>query len=157
MRRILGLAVLLAGFWLVLSGHYTGVLLTLGAGSVALAVWVVHRMGVVDRESLPVHLLPRLLRYLPWLVAEVLRSSLRVTRQVWSPRRRLRPAVAVTQTRELSELTQVIYANSITLSPGTLSLSVDDAGIEVHSLDEAGLTALHEGGMRARVRRLEPR
>jgi multicomponent Na+:H+ antiporter subunit E len=48
----------------------------------------------------------------------------------------------------------VIYANSITLTPGTLSLRVDDEGIEVHSLDPAGIGQLRGGGMLARVRKL---
>jgi multicomponent Na+:H+ antiporter subunit E len=61
----------------------------------------------------------------------------------------------VVPTPGLPELSQVIYANSITLTPGTLSLRVDDDGIEVHSLDPAGLRELRAGGMRDRVRKLE--
>jgi multicomponent Na+:H+ antiporter subunit E len=155
MLLTLSLAALLAGFWLVLSGHYTPLLLVLGAGSVGLVVWLVHRMGIVDHESVPLRPAPRLPRYFWWLAGEILRSSVSVTRQVWSPRRALRPAVGVVPTPGLPELSQVIYANSITLTPGTLSLRVDDDGIEVHSLDPAGLRELRAGGMRDRVRKLE--
>jgi multicomponent Na+:H+ antiporter subunit E len=155
MLLTLSLAALLAGFWLVLSGHYTPLLLVLGAGSVGLVVWLVHRMGIVDHESVPLRPAPRLPRYFWWLAGEILRSSVSVTRQVWSPRRALRPAIGVVPTPGLPELSQVIYANSITLTPGTLSLRVDDDGIEVHSLDPAGLRELRAGGMRDRVRKLE--
>jgi multicomponent Na+:H+ antiporter subunit E len=155
MLLTLSLAALLAGFWLVLSGHYTPLLLVLGAGSVGLVVWLVHRMGIVDHESVPLRPAPRLPRYFWWLAGEILRSSVSVTRQVWSPRRALRPAIGVVPTPGLPELSQVIYANSITLTPGTLSLRVDDDGIEVHSLDPAGLRQLRAGGMRDRVRKLE--
>lgn len=157
MRLTLGLAVLLVAFWLVLSGHVAPVPLASGLLSVAFVVWLTRRMRIVDRESLPVHLVPRLPWYLPWLVKEILRSSLSVTRQVWSPRLRLRPAVAVAPTPDLPELSQVIYANSITLTPGTLSLSVHDEGIEVHSLHASGIGALRTGGMLDRVWRLEVR
>jgi len=155
MLLTLSLVVPLAGFWLLLSGHYTPLLLVLGAGSVGLVVWLVHRMGIVDYESVPLRPAPRLPRYLWWLAGEVLRSSVSVTRQVWSPRRALRPVIGVVPTPGLPELSQVIYANSITLTPGTLSLQVDDDGIEVHSLDPAGLRELRAGGMRDRVRKLE--
>ena len=155
MLLTLSLAALLAGFWLALSGHYTPLLLALGAGSVGLVVWLVHRMGIVDHESVPLRPAPRLPRYFWWLAGEILRSSVSVTRQVWSPRRALRPAIGVVPTPGLPELSQVIYANSITLTPGTLSLRVDDDGIEVHSLDPAGLRQLRAGGMRDRVRKLE--
>jgi multicomponent Na+:H+ antiporter subunit E len=154
MLLTLSLAALLAGFWLVLSGHYTPLLLVLGAGSVGLVVWLVHRMGIVDHESVPLRPAPRLPRYFWWLAGEILRSSVSVTRQVWSPRRALRPAIGVVPTPGLPELSQVIYANSITLTPGTLSLRVDDEGIEVHSLDPAGIGQLRGGGMLARVRKL---
>jgi multicomponent Na+:H+ antiporter subunit E len=152
-RLTLSLALLLAGFWLVLSGHYSVLLLTLGAGSVGLVVWLARRMGIVDHEAVPLRQLPRMLGYYPWLAVAILRSALAVTRRVWAPRG-LRPAVGVVPTGDLPELSQVIYANSITLTPGTLSLRVDDEGIEVHSLDPAGIGQLRGGGMLARVRKL---
>lgn len=157
MRLTLSLATLLAGFWLVLSGHYTPLLLALGALSVGFVIWLVRRMGVVDDESVPLRPAPRLPGYLLWLAKEVLLSSVAVTRMVWSPRHHAQPAVAVTPAHELPELSQVIYASSITLTPGTLALGVDDEEVEVHSLAPSGIARLHAGGMLGRVRRLEAR
>lgn len=157
MRWIPRLAPLLAAFWLLLSGHYTALLLALGAVSIVLVGWVVHRMDVVDHEGLPLHLSPRAPLYMVWLSGQVVKSALSVAWQAWSPHRTPRPAVGVTPARDLPELSQVIYANSITLTPGTLSLAVDDEGIEVHSLNASGLTELRAGGMLERVRRLEAR
>jgi multicomponent Na+:H+ antiporter subunit E len=62
--------------------------------------------------------------------------------------------VATTSSADLSELSQMVYANSITLTPGTLSLDVGEEHIEVHSLDPAGIKDLHSGAMLRRVRRL---
>lgn len=157
MRRIPRLAPLLAVFWLALSGHFEARLLALGALSVALVLWVVHRMDVIDHESLPAHVSPSLPRYCLWLAGKVLRSSLAVTRQVWSPRSGLRPTLDLTPARELPELSQAIYANSVTLTPGTLALTVNDDSIEVHSLQESDIAELHAGEMLGRVRRLEAR
>jgi multicomponent Na+:H+ antiporter subunit E len=76
-------------------------------------------------------------------------------RKVWSPRPDLRPAVARTAADELPPVAQVVYANSITLTPGTLSLEVDDRSIEVHSLDPEGIEELDRGEMLRRVRATE--
>lgn len=157
MRWIPRLAPLLAAFWLLLSGHYTALLITLGAVSIALVAWIVHRMDVVDHEGLPLHLSLRTPLYWLWLGWQIIRSALSVAWKVWSPRSALRPAVGLAPARDLPELSQVIYANSITLTPGTLSLSVGDEGIEVHSIDESGLADLRAGAMLGRVRRLEAR
>ncbi|MFD0852316.1 Na+/H+ antiporter subunit E, partial [Actinomadura adrarensis] len=67
------------------------------------------------------------------------------------------PAVGTVPARELSDVSEVIYANSITLTPGTLSLSVDDEDIEVHALQADGIDDLRGGAMLDRVRRLESR
>lgn len=158
MRWIPRLAPFLAAFWLLLSGHFTVLLTALGALSVVLVIWIVRRMDIVDHESLPLHLSPRHTpQYSLWLAGKVLQSALAVARQVWSPRGALQPVVDRTPTRDLPELSQVIYANSITMTPGTLSLSVDDEGIEVHSLQRSGISELQAGGMLTRVRRLEAR
>lgn len=157
MRWIPRLMVLLAAFWLVLSGHVTALLISLGLVSVLLVGWIVHRMDVVDHEGVPMHLSGYTPLYCLWLTGQVLLSALAVARQVWGRRQGPRPGVAVMPAGDLPELSQVIYANSITLTPGTLSLSVDDDGIEVHALNESGLAELRAGGMVHRVRRLEAR
>lgn len=157
MPWILRLALPLMAFWLILSGHYTPLFIGLGVFSVALVCWVAWRADVIDDEGIPVHLLLGLPRYLTWLGKEVLVSAVTVARQVWNPRLTLRPTMDTVSSKDMSELSQVVYANSITLTPGTLSLAVDDDGIEVHSLAPEGITELHAGGMRRRVQRLEAR
>lgn len=149
-----GLVVLLAAFWLALSGHYTVLLLALGAASVALVVWISQRMEIVDEEQ-PIHLTPSLPRYVLWLMGQVLIAAVRVSRLVWSPRPALRPVVGRTDAAGMSHLVQTIYANSITLTPGTLALTVDDESVEVHSLQPSGLDDLRRGAMLSRVRWLE--
>jgi multicomponent Na+:H+ antiporter subunit E len=139
-------------FWLVLSGHYEPLLLTLGGLSVAVVCWLAWRAGL-DHLGATLPLLPRLPRYLLWLSGQVLVSALAVVRKVWSPRPSLRPVVASTPASNLPELSQVVYANSITLTPGTLSLHVGDDRIEVHSLERAGIDELRDGAMLGRVRR----
>jgi multicomponent Na+:H+ antiporter subunit E len=145
----------LAAFWLLLSAHVEALFLTLGVLSLALVCWLSWRAGLTRRTGVPVRLMVRLPWYALWLATEVLVSSVAVSRRVWSPRPALSPVVADTSSAGLSELSQVIYANSITLTPGTLSLDLDEDQIEVHSLDPVGVKDLHAGAMLRRVRRLE--
>jgi multicomponent Na+:H+ antiporter subunit E len=155
-RRAFHLGPLLGAFWVLLSGHYTVLLLFLGVLSVVLVVWIANRMDVVDRVEIRVRPSARAPHYAGWLVWKILLSALGVLRQVWSPRVLLRPVVGPTRA-DLSDVGRVAYANSITLTPGTLSLQVRDEDIEVHALEESGLAELHEGEMRERIRRLEAR
>lgn len=156
MPRAAGVAMVLAVFWLVLSGHYTWLLLSLGALSIVFVVWVSHRMEIVDHEQ-PLHLTFGVPRYALWLWGQTLRSAVEVARLVWSPRAALHPVVGPVPARDVSDLTRVVYANSITLTPGTVSMSVGDEAIEVHSLQPSWLSALREGTMLERARRLEER
>ncbi|HEX6325042.1 MAG TPA: Na+/H+ antiporter subunit E [Jiangellaceae bacterium] len=156
MPNAAGLVAVLAAFWLVLSGHYTALLLTVGAASIALVVWISQRMEIVDDEQ-PIRLTLSLPRYVAWLAVQMLVAAVRVARLVWLPRPALRPVVGRVPANDMSHLAQTIYANSITVTPGTLAMTVDDESIEVHSLQAAGLEDLRRGAMLGRVRRLESR
>lgn len=154
---MLATAPVLVVFWLVLSGHFDVLFLSLGAASIVLVCLISYRAGVLDGEGVTLALVLRLPRYLVWLGKEVLVSAFGVVRKVWSPRPELRPVVESASSAGLSEVSQVVYANSITFTPGTLSFDVDDDCVNVHSLDEAGVEELRSGAMLRRVRRLEPR
>lgn len=156
MRRVLRAALPLALFWLLLSGHYTGLLLALGTLSVVVCCWVLRRMALGETGLTP-RMLLRLPWYCVWLAGQILMSAVTVVRQVWRPRPSPQPRVDTTPATDLSVLSQVIYANSITLTPGTLSLTVEDDAIEVHSLRPDELEDLHGGAMLRRVQRLGDR
>jgi multicomponent Na+:H+ antiporter subunit E len=151
--RLLRMAAFLGVFWLVLSGKFEPLLLALGVLSVAVVCWLARRADVDQHHGATLALALRLPRFCLWLVGAVLVSALAVVRRVWSPRLHLRPVVAPTPARDLPDLLQVVYANAITLTPGTLSLDVDDDRIEVHSLDPAGIDELRDGEMLRQVRR----
>ncbi|MDO0938433.1 Na+/H+ antiporter subunit E [Streptomyces sp. DG2A-72] len=143
-------------FWLLLSGHFEPLLSVLGALSVAVVCWLTRRADL-DHQSVTVAFALRLPRYFLWLSGKVLVSTFAVARKVWSPRPALRPVVEPTPAPHLPELSQVVYANSITLTPGTLSLDVEADHIEVHSLEAADVEELREGLMLRRVRQTEAR
>lgn len=143
--------------WLIWSGHFTPFLIGLGLASVILVVLLVRRMGLIDGESVPIGLGLRPLLYLPWLLLQIVKANFQVARIVLNPRLPIRPQLLRVPTEQNSDLGRVIYANSITLTPGTVSIDLDGGGITVHALDDAGADGVREGEMGRRVCRLESR
>ena len=140
--------------WLLLSGHYTPFLIALGIASSALVVLVTLRMDVADREGHPIHLTWRALTYWPWLMIEIIKANFDVAKQIMSPSLPITPTLLRVKASQTSDLGQVIYANSITLTPGTISVDVANGEILVHALSRAGAEALLEGEMDRRVTRM---
>lgn len=154
--HLAGLISALAGFWLVLSGHYTPLLLAFGALSVGLVVWLSHRMNAVaGRVPLWIGRPDRVFAYALWLSGQIAWSSLAVIKQVWTPGLTPHPAVGSVPTGDTSDLGTVVYANSITLTPGTLAMRILPGSIEVHALRGSDLEELRGGAMLDRVRHLE--
>ena len=156
MKHTLGLTTFLTLVWLLLSGHYTMLVLGLGAASVVLVVWLSLRMDLVDLEGHPVHLTWRLPLYWLWLIREIARSNWRVARIVLSPQLKISPTMLEVPAHEKTALGQVIFANSITLTPGTISVGIEDGIIAVHALTRTGSKSLLAGDMDKRVCALEP-
>lgn len=132
--RAFGLGALLFGFWLVLSGHYTPMLIGFGIGSTAFVVYLSLRMDVVDHEGLPLQLGGRFWRYFPWLLKEILVANLHVARIILTPSLPISPILVHYKSSQKSDLGRALYANSITLTPGTITTGIKDDELEVHSL-----------------------
>lgn len=146
----------LAMFWLALSGHYTALLLVLGAVSCIWVQRISRRMEIVDHEDYPIHLIPwRIVSYWFWLIKEIMISTWAVSKIILSPKSRINPKVVWLPADEMSDLQKVIYANSITLTPGTLTIEAENSRLEIHTLRGDMLEPLEQGDMADRVRKLE--
>jgi len=154
-RLILSLSLILAALWVALSGHFSPLLLTFGVLSVALVTWLTVRLEILDREAHPIHLLARGCAYWPWLLWQILLSNLAVVRIILDPRLPISPRLIRLRPSQRTDLGRVIYANSITLTPGTVSVRVDEDRIVVHALTAAAAEELRAGEMDRRVARLE--
>lgn len=155
MRRTLILFVFLLAIWLLWSGHYTPLLLSLGALSCAFVAWTAWRMGVVDREGVPFEIAPRMLLYLPYLALEIVKANVDVARRIVSPRMPIGPRVFHTRATQRSDLGRTVYANSITLTPGTVSIDIDGDDITVHALTAEAQSGVENDEMNRRVARVE--
>ena len=150
MLRAIGLGVVLLGFWLALSGHYTPMLISFGVGSSIFVVWVAHRMDVVDHEGVPLHLTWRFLVYFPWLMKEVFVANLQVAKLILDPKMPISPRMVVFHGSQVTDLGRVIYANSITLTPGTITTGVEGKEYQIHALSAADLETGEELEMNVR-------
>ncbi len=137
MAYLFGLIVTLAVFWLSNSGHYTPLLLSLGAVSIALSVLLTHRLGGIDRESAPYVRIFGFITYLPWLFWEILKANVSVIRACLAAELDISPALVRVRTSCRSDLARVTFANSITLTPGTVTVAVDGDKLLIHALYEA--------------------
>ncbi len=129
------LLIAMALLWLVLSGHYDStLLLSLGGGSAVFAVFLAWRLHILDDETSPYHKLPRFFIYWPWLLVEVIKANIIVVRTILSPVMVLTPRMVRVKTLPGTDMGKVLLANSITLTPGTVSVDIDRDEIIVHAL-----------------------
>ncbi|OGA24360.1 MAG: hypothetical protein A3I02_08450 [Betaproteobacteria bacterium RIFCSPLOWO2_02_FULL_67_26] len=148
-------AIVLFAFWLLLSGYFEPFLIVAGAGSALGVVLLARRMDVVDAEGYPLRLGWRVLLYWPWLFKEIAKSAWGVARIIVAPRLPISPTLVRVQPTQKSAVGVVTYANSITLTPGTISVEVARGEILVHALTRESAAGLLEGEMDRRVTRFE--
>lgn len=145
----------LVALWLLWSGIYLPLMLFLGLASCLLVVWLVKRFETLDHESVPLHLGVGIFGYWGWLLKEIVISSLQVTRIILSPKLQISPTMVSIQCKSSGQVRQVLFANSITLTPGTLTTDIDENGLlSVHALTREGAQGVVSGDMNDRVARL---
>ena len=156
MFHAISLCVVLSILWLLLSGHFTDpLLLSLGAVSVVAVVFIAHRMDVIDHEGHPVHLSWRALLYWPWLIKEIVKANFDVAKAILSLPDGIEPKVFTVTASQRSELGRVVYANSITLTPGTVTIALDDDRLSVHALTTGAKEGVESAEMDRRVSAVE--
>ncbi len=154
--RIAVAAFVLFGLWLLLSGLYTPLLLTLGAVSSVFVAWIAQRMGLLTPEPGSAWLRPlRCLAYMPWLAWQVAKANGDVALRILVPSKGISPRVLRVPSTQASDLARTLYANSITLTPGTISIDVGSDVITVHALSREGAEDQSSGEMGERVAALE--
>ena len=151
--RLVILAAVLMAFWLLLSGHLEPLFIGYGILSVVLSIAFARRFDVVDAESFPIDLSIRAITFWPWLVVEIFKSAIDVTKIVLNPRMPISPTLVRVTAHQKGAVGITTYANSITLTPGTISVAVSERKHEilVHALTQEGAEALEEGSMDRRV------
>lgn len=156
MKYKLSLLLTLVPVWFLWSGKTMPFILILGAISVLLSLWVAHRMGVDDEEGTPLGMGIRALpTYLPWLAKEIVVSNISVAKMILSRDMKLNRNMIEVSADPKTTLGKVVLANSITLTPGTVSVKLEDDRILVHALSFEGAEEDLSGDISRRVCALE--
>ena len=145
-------------FWLLLSGYWSNILiLTLGAASVALATWIAMRIEKKYAfEDKGLSILLRQHTFWPWLTVEIIKSNIAVLKCIWMPKKYpISPIIRQLEMQPESRIARTLYANAITLTPGTVTISVRDKEILIYALLEEAMADLESGEMGRRVHKLE--
>lgn len=146
---------LLAAFWLLLSGHYTPLLLALGVLSVALVLYLMHRAEAADVSPVPVAAGWGIFGYWAWLITEIVKSNIDVARLILDPKLPVEPVLLTVRVGQSSDFGRVMHGNSITLTPGTVTMDIQGDVFTIHALTKAGAMAVLSGEMDRRVSQLE--
>ena len=142
--------------WVLLSGHFTALTLGLGLTSTILVALISMRMNQRDGAAYTLQLRPMaVILYFGWLLVEIVLSNLAVCGRILRPDMKLQPTVRRVKSTQKTRVGQVIFANSITLTPGTVSINLWNGEIRIHALTKEAAELLGNGDMDRRVTSLE--
>jgi multicomponent Na+:H+ antiporter subunit E len=153
----IGLSLAMFALWLLLSGIYVPLILGLGVASCLLVVIIAARLDVIDHEAVPLQLKFGYFGYLAWLGKEITKSNWDVARVVLAPKLPISPAMFWVPATQHTDVGKVIYANSITLTPGTVSVEIENDQILVHAITREAAEGLKSGDMDHRITAIEAR
>ena len=131
---ILTLAMIAA--WLTLSGYFIPMILTFGVISIVIVVWMARRMGILDGETAPYGTIVQTVSYYTWLFSEIVKANVQVVKAVLSPDLEVSPTLVKIPLNTDVDIAETMFANSITLTPGTVAIDMQSDHIVVHALLE---------------------
>ena len=133
--RTIGVIIVFLGLWLLLSGVYKPLTVSLGVLSTLAVVFIINRMDSIDQDHVEFHLNPvKFISYQGWLLVEIAKANWVVTKIILSPSMPVKQHMFSVPYTQASDLGQVIFANSITLTPGTVSVETEPGQFLVHAV-----------------------
>jgi multicomponent Na+:H+ antiporter subunit E len=155
MLHLASLGIVLYAFWLLLSGFFTPFLLAAGAGSALCVVLLARRMRIVDREGHPIQMIAAVVWYWPWLLKEIAKSAWDVSRIILDPRLPISPVLVRFKPTQKSQVGLATHANSITLTPGTITVEASQNEFLVHGLTRGSGAGVIDSEMDRRISKVE--
>jgi multicomponent Na+:H+ antiporter subunit E len=153
MRKVV-MFVFLGAVWMMWSGMLEVHLLAFGVLSVTLALILAIRMGCFAQDVFALHLIPHMPGYIWFLFQELVKSNIYVAKIVLSPRIRISPCLIKIDVSTMNTLGIAVLGNSITLTPSTATVNIEDKTMHVHCLTKHAGADLVQSGMRERVQRV---
>lgn len=151
MFHAISLFISLSLFWLLLSGYFTPFLLSAGVGCALAVTWFARRMEQIDPYGRPVHLRANVLLYWPWLLKEIIKSAWDVSKIIVDPKLPISPTLVRFKPTQKTDVGLVVHAQSITLTPGTITIEAWPNEFLVHGLTRSGAQGVIDSDMDRRV------
>ncbi len=139
--------------WLSLSGHYNTLLIAFGLISSLLCVWLTIKIGLLNNKNINLSFIVKLPIYWVWLFIEILKSNISTAKIILNGK--WTPEVFYVKSSAKSDVGMANYANSITLTPGTVTVSITGDNFLIHALSSEIGEDLRSGEMDKRVNNLE--
>lgn len=150
--KTFGFITLLSIFWILLSGHFEPLLLGLGITSIVLTVFIAKRMELIDDEIYSLHLFSQLPSFFAYIFKEIVKANLDVIKRIIKPASNpISPQLITISMPKKSDIGRVIYANSVTLTPGTVSVELSKDKLTIHALTKEAAKDLIEGSMASKI------
>jgi len=157
MLHTISLSLVLFALWLLLSGIYEPLLIFFGVGSCALVLLIAWRMDLIDHEAIPLHVSLGIFGYFAWLQKEIVKANLDVAKLIVNPELPISPRMIRVKATQKTDVGIVTHANSITLTPGTVSVDIEGDEILVHAISREAAEGTLEGSIDRRVTAVEER
>lgn len=148
--------ILLLLTWVVLSGQFDPLHLSLGVAASLLVAWISREVAWEDPSPSPrrgLRHFRNLLGYLGWLLGQIVQANLHVFRLAFQPIEALDPRIVRFRTRLKKDFSRFVLATSITLTPGTITVRLEGDEFVVHAISERMARGL-PGEMEERVARV---
>lgn len=150
--RLLGLYILLFTFWLLLSTLLDWFHLFFGLVSTGLVTMFTYDMVFVNEDGRNnIKKLARFITYLPWILSQIIIANLDVAKRALDPRMPIEPDFITFDSVLKTDLSRTTLANSITLTPGTVTVDIDGDEFLVHAIARGPGDDLLEGTMERKV------
>lgn len=124
----------MVAYWLSLSGYFIPMILSFGVISILFVLWLCKRMDILDFETVPYERTPATFMYFIWLSSEIVKANLQVVKAVMRPDMEVTPTMVKIPSKHKTDIARTMFANSITLTPGTVSVAIREDHILVHAL-----------------------
>jgi multicomponent Na+:H+ antiporter subunit E len=138
----------LFGLWVLLSGKLDAFHLSLGFFGSAFIAWINTEPRHFDEPPLP-HV--PLILYWPWLFWEIVKSNLNITKIILDPKLPINPRLIEYRTDLGSNPAVVLLGNSITLTPGTVTIEISSSELVIHALDDESSSGLESKAMERKI------
>lgn len=151
-QNFAGAALILFAFWTLLSGKFDAFHLSLGAICSIIVAYLFHDLLFVNVRVGDIRTMAwRFITYIPWLIKQIFLANIHVASLVLSPKMPIEPQILTFKTKLESDISSVTLANSITLTPGTITMDIKDGVFYVHALSQKVADELNAGEMEDRV------